>query len=71
MKIHIKKILIGCFLFMKNTEGGHKTMSTIFTTLRERKGSKINAKGNGLFIGTLNDDHTTVGVPAPKPPKKD
>ena len=46
-------------------------MSTIFTTLRKRKGSKINEKGYGLFIGTLNDDHTTVGVPAPKPPKKD
>lgn len=45
-------------------------MSTNFTTLRKRKGSKINEKGYGLFIGTLNDDHTTVGVPAPKPPKE-
>ena len=41
-------------------------MSTIFTT---RKRGTIDTIRKGSFIGTLDDDHTTYGVPAPRPPK--
>ena len=42
-------------------------MSTIFTT--GKRGTIITLGKDSSFTGTLNDDHTTYGVPAPRPPK--
>lgn len=35
--------------------------------ITNRENVITNRKIEGVYIGTLGDDHTTVGVPAPKP----